>query len=235
MAADTEDREDTEPDPPNRLSILISLGTVVAIVVLVLSVNPLRQALGDALSGDTATLRADLEGLGAAGVAIVLGLALAHSVVFYPAEILNAAAGFVYGFWPAIALMMAGWMLNGLVCHQIGRHAARPLLLRSLGEDRYERYERAIARGGITLLIGVRLVPIIPFSFVCYVAGSARVPLPTFAWTTAVGYLPITALFVYLGSRLEHLSPTDPAIWGGALTLILLMLITRRVLPMLGE
>lgn len=201
-------------------------------VALALVLQPLRDAVGDAISGDTDSLRQDLRDLGAAGAAIVLALAIFHAVVFYPAEILDAAAGFVYGFWLALPLVMAGWLLNGIICHQVGNYAARPLLLRLLGASRFERYEGAIGRGGVTLLIGMRLVPIIPFSLFSYVAGSARVPLSTFVWTTVVGYLPITALFVLLGSRLEELSPTDPVIWIGAAVLIAMLLITRRVLPM---
>ena len=56
----------------------------------------------------------------------------------------------------------------------------------------------------MTLLLAMRLIPIIPFSLFSIVAGAARVPLPTFLWTTVVGYLPLTALFVYLGSQLEE-------------------------------
>jgi uncharacterized membrane protein YdjX (TVP38/TMEM64 family) len=54
-------------------------------------------------------------------------------------------------------------------------------------------------------------------------------------WTTAVGYIPITAVFVYLGSKLEELSPTDPLLWGGAAVLIVLLLITRRLQRTLGD
>lgn len=234
MAADAEEEHAHHHDPPPRIAILAGLGLLVVLAVLVLAVHPLRNAASDALSGDTGALRADLKGLGFPGVVLVLALAMVHAIVWYPAEILNAAAGFVYGFWPALALMTAGWLLNGVLCHQIGRHAARPVLNRLLRRDRLDRWERAIERGGITLLLGVRLVPIIPFSLISYVAGSARVPLGRFIWTTVVGYLPLTALFVYLGTRLESLSPTDPVIWGGALVLIGLMLVTRKVLPMLG-
>ena len=53
--------------------------------------------------------------------------------------------------------------------------------------------EDAIDRGGATLLLAARLVPIVPFSLTGIVAGAARVPLWRFTWTTAVGYLPITA------------------------------------------
>lgn len=234
MTGETETTSAGQPEQPTRLAVFVSIAAIVAIVALVLIVGPLRNAVGDAISGDTASLRQDLRDLGATGVLVVLALALVHAVVFYPAEILDAAAGFVYGFWWALPLVMFGWLLNGIVCHQVGRYAARPALLRLLSEERFTRYEAAVARGGVTLLLGMRLVPIVPFSLFSYVAGSARVPIRTFIWTTLVGYLPITALFVLLGSRLEELSLADPVIWIGAVVLIVLLLVTRRVMPMLG-
>jgi uncharacterized membrane protein YdjX (TVP38/TMEM64 family) len=213
------------------IPIVAALAAAVLIIGLVLLIHPLRHAVGNALSGDSAALRADLHGIG--GVILVLVLALAHVVIWYPAEILDAAAGFVYGFWFGLPLMMLGWVLSGIVCHQIGRHAARPALIRIFGNDRFMSYERAIERGGVTLLLAMRMVPIVPFSLFGFVAGSARVPLPTFIWTTLVGYLPLTALFVYLGSRLEELSINDPAIWLGAAALIFFILVTRRVMPII--
>jgi uncharacterized membrane protein YdjX (TVP38/TMEM64 family) len=221
-------------EPPPRIAVVSGIAVLVFLVVLVLTVHPLRDAAGEALSGDTEALRADLKSLGFGGVLLVLGLAAVHAIVWYPAEILNAAAGFVYGFWPALVLVMTGWLMNGIICHQIGRHAARPALNRILQEERLERWEQAVERGGVTLLLAIRLVPVVPFSLISYVAGSARVPLGRFVWTTAVGYIPLTALFVYLGTRLEDLSPTDPAIWGGAIVLILLLVVTKRVLPAFG-
>lgn len=235
MAAEREAEEGAEPAAPARVAVIASAACLAALVLLVLVVPPLRQGVGDALSGDTAALRADLNDLGAAGVAMIFALALVHAVIFFPAEILNAAAGFVYGFWWAMPLMMAAWMANGILCHQIGRHAARPVLLRLLREERVIRYERVVAGGGAVLLIAIRLVPIVPFSLFSYVLGSARVPLFTFVWTTAVGFIPLTGLFVLLGSRLEELSPTDPVIWGGTAVLIALLLVTRKVMPLLGE
>ena len=70
----------------------------------------------------------------------------------------------------------------------------------------------------------MRLIPIFPFSIVCYAAGAARVPLWRYLWTTAVGYLPITAISVYFGTRLEGLSLTDPLVIGTAVGLLALLL-----------
>jgi uncharacterized membrane protein YdjX (TVP38/TMEM64 family) len=34
-----------------------------------------------------------------------------HAVVPFPSELVNAAAGFVYGFWIAFPLALFGWLL----------------------------------------------------------------------------------------------------------------------------
>ncbi len=196
---------------------------ILALAILVLAVAPLREAASAAIQGDNAQVRHQIDRLGAAGPLLILVLTLLHAVVFYPAEIVDAAAGFAYGFFPALALMSVGWILSGLICWAVGRHVARPLLDRWLGEERFERVERAIERGGPSLLIAMRLIPILPFSIVSYAAGAARVPAWRFAWTTGLGYLPITAIAVYFGTRLEGLSLTDPLVLGSALALLALL------------
>ena len=198
--------------------------------MLVLAIPELRDAFEAALQGDTDEVRHQIDDLGVAGPLLILGLALIHTVVFYPAEIVDAAAGFAYGFFPALALMMFGWLLSGLVCFAVGRSVARPLLDRWFGAERFERIEAAIERGGPTLLLAMRLIPIVPFSLVSYAAGAARVPLWRFVWTTTVAYMPITALSVYFGTRLEGLSLTDPLVLGSAAALLALLLVGHRIM-----
>ena len=104
---------------------------------------------------------------------ITLILALAHVVIWYPAEILDAAVGYVYGFWGGLVLVMIGWIGNGLLAYWVGRHAARPVLYRFIGRHRFERLEELVESGGIALLLGMRVVPVVPFSFFSIVAGAA--------------------------------------------------------------
>lgn len=212
------------PPRPSLTAVATTLAGIVLLAALVLLVPALRDAFEAAVRGDTAEVRSRLKDLGVAGPLLILALALIHAVVFYPAEIVDAPAGFVYGFFPALALMMFGWLLSGLLCFAVGHTVARPLLDRWLGTERFERTEAMIERGGPTLLIAVRLIPIVPFSLVSYAAGAARVPVWRFIWTTAVGYLPITALAVYFGTRLEGLGLTDPLVLGTAAALLALLL-----------
>jgi len=200
-----DDTQRVENPKPSLLAVGTTLAGVALLAALVFAVPALHDAAVAAIHGDTEEVRHQIHSLGVAGPLLILVLALVHAVVFYPAEIVDAAAGLVYGFLPALALMMFGWLLSGLVCFAIGRSVARPLLDRWLGAARFERTEQRIERGGAKVLIAARLIPILPFSLVSYAAGAARVPTWRFIWTTAVGYLPITVISVYFGTKLDLL------------------------------
>lgn len=203
--------------------ILIGIGVALAI-------PSLRGAMSDAFHGDTAAVRQDLNG-NAAGALLVVWLALVHVIVWYPAEILDAAVGYVFGFGVGFPLVLGSWILSGLASYAVGRHFARPVLYRFVGEERFRRIERVIHRGGVLALLAVRLIPIMPFSLMGYVCGAARIPLWRFTWTTAVGYAPITAYFTYVGSKLEGFSAEDPVLWIGGGALILCIFGMRFLLP----
>jgi uncharacterized membrane protein YdjX (TVP38/TMEM64 family) len=219
--------------------IAITLAGVAMMAAIVVAVDPLRDSVAAALQGDHDEVRNQIDELGFWGPLLILALAVLHAIVFYPAEIVDAAAGFAYGFFPALALVTVGWMLSALLAYWVGTRVARPLLDRWFGLERFERFEAMIERGGVTLLLALRLIPIVPFSLVCYAAGAARVPLWRFVWTTLVGYMPITALAVYFGTRLEGMRFTDPVVIGSVVALLALLLvgnwIVRRQAAANGE
>jgi uncharacterized membrane protein YdjX (TVP38/TMEM64 family) len=193
------------------LAVIVSVGALVAVCLLV---HPVREALGHAASGDTSALREQLRGTGVAGILLLYSLMLAHALVPFPAEITNLVAGFAYGIPGAMAICATGWFLSALLTYAVGRHAGRPVIVRLAGERRVEQAEALMERGGWPALLILRLLPVVPFSGVGYVAGATNVPLGRFAWTSAVGAIPLIAIAVVLGSRLEHFSVTDPLVWG---------------------
>jgi uncharacterized membrane protein YdjX (TVP38/TMEM64 family) len=206
------------------LEIGIAAGGCALIAALVLAVPALRHASIAALHGETSEVRHQIKSLGAWGPVIIVSLGVIHSVVPYPAEIVNAAAGFAYGFFGGLGIVSIGWMISAMVCYWFGTGVARPLLDRWFGAMRFAAYERMVERGGITLLIALRLLPIVPFSLISAAMGAARVPFVRYCWTTAVGFLPITALAVYFGTRLEGIRFTDPAVIGAIVGVVVLLL-----------
>jgi uncharacterized membrane protein YdjX (TVP38/TMEM64 family) len=211
------------------LAVIVSIAVLGAIGLLV---HPVREAAGHAASGDTTALREQLRGTGASGVLLLYALMLLHVVLLFPAEIINLVAGFTYGIPVAMAICVSGWFASAMGTYALGRVAGRPLVAKLAGAERLAAAEALMERGGWTALLLLRLLPIVPFSGVGYVAGATHVPVGRFAWTSAVGAIPLIALAVVLGSRLEHFSITDPLVWGmlGGFTALFLVShpLTRR-------
>jgi uncharacterized membrane protein YdjX (TVP38/TMEM64 family) len=212
-----------------RTELLFGLATIVLGVAILLLVPQLRHCATLVLHGRFTGLRNYINSLGAGGVGLILGLMLLHSVVFfYPSEIVTTTAGYVYGFWGGLGLALVGWFLCALLSYALGRAVGGPLLQRLLGR-RFEGLVEAVDRGGASFLLSARLIPIVPFSLLGYVAGAARVSLWRFAWTTVVGYLPLTILVSFLGSRAQTLSTSDPLLWAAVVALIALVVGERLV------
>lgn len=229
MSQGSSDMQPAERARPSLLAVGATLAGTALLTVLVFTVPALHDVAVAAIHGEGEEVRTQIDDLGISGPLLIIGLGLVHMVVLFPAEMVDAAAGFAYGFLPGVVLMTVCWLISGIACWAIGRSVARPLLDRWFGTARFERTEAAIERGGVTLLLAVRLLPIMPFSLVSYAAGAARVPAWRFVWTTAVGYLPITAIAVYFGTRLEGLSLTDPLVFGVAAAFLLLLWVGHRI------
>ena len=214
---------DTRPTPSSarrgRLELAAGIATIVLCLGLIAVVPQLRHSVSLALHGHFGALRSYIKSLGAGGLALLLGLMVAHAVIFYPSEIVTATAGFVYGFAGGLALAVGGWLVASLVSYALGRTVGRPLLRSILGH-RFVRLERGMEDGGISLLLAGRLIPVVPFALLGYAAGATNVNLWRFCWTTVVGYLPLTTAVTYLGSRAHSFSASDPLIWVSASVLI---------------
>ena len=92
--------------------------------------------------------------------------------------------------------------------------AGRPLAVRLAGEKRVASAEALIDRTGAPALLIARLIPLVPYSLVGYLAGAARVPVWRYTWTSFVGVLPITAAATYLGHALGRPLGLGPAAVG---------------------
>ena len=202
-----------------------SLLSLVALIVVCLTIHPLRDALSAAAHGHLGQLRHQLRAGGVAGPLLLVGVVLAHTIVPFPAEIPTAVAGYVFGFAAALPLMAASFLASALIAYALAEHLGRPAIGRLFGASRLSDGERLLERGGVRVLIGLRLIPLVPFSLVCAIAGLARVPLRRYAWTTVVGMAPQLILVSVFATRLQHPSASDPLLWSAAGGFVLLVLI----------
>ena len=213
----------------NWITILLVLGATVALGALLFSIGPIRDAVSAAAHGDPGGLRRQLDALGATAALVLVGIALVHVIIPFPAEFPTAAAGYVLGFGVAFPLMVAAWTLSCVLAYGLARVLGPPVLDKLVGAERMARADALIDRGGWQILLLARLIPLVPYNLVSFAAGATRVPLGRFTWTTAVGVAPLTALTALLGQRLQSPRLDDPVLWAVLGAVLLLVALAHPV------
>jgi uncharacterized membrane protein YdjX (TVP38/TMEM64 family) len=124
---------------------------------------------------------------------------LQSTVAPLPANVTIAANGLVFGpFWGAL-VSWSSMLLGASVCFALSKKFGKPLAARFAGGS-LEAAEKFFERYGLAAMLGARMLPIIPFDAVSYVAGFVGVPYARFISATAVGTIPSIVIYSYIGS-----------------------------------
>lgn len=130
---------------------------------------------------------------------------VAASVTFVPASMFTMAAGVLFGLLPGVALVMAGAVLGASACFAIARGAGRRFVERRLGQDRrIAAIDRAVGARGFTIVLLLRLTPVIPFSPLNYGLGLTRVRYLHFL-AGSIGMVPAVFMYVSAGAAAGEL------------------------------
>jgi uncharacterized membrane protein YdjX (TVP38/TMEM64 family) len=190
------------------LLLLLAGGTVLAVTVDL-------PAVGE--------VRAWVDGAGPVGwVGMVLGLA-AVLLAPVPRSAVSVLVGVVAGFWPGLALALAGAFLSGLAAFGLSRGLGRTAVLRLAG-PRLARVDRLMVDRGFAAVLVGRLFPLMPFVVLSYGAGLSATRLGPYALATAVGLVPSTIVQVGIGASAGLLAEQATAVTAGLIGVVALVL-----------
>jgi uncharacterized membrane protein YdjX (TVP38/TMEM64 family) len=144
-----------------------------------------------------ATRGAGLAGLLVHGAAYVVAALLG-----IPVSPLTIAGGAAYGPLGGAALGVAAATGGACCAFLVGRLVARDPHALARGEGRIARAARAIGRGGLRLVLLLRLAPVVPFSVLNFAFGATPTRLSAFAAGSVVGSIPSQLGYALLGAVL---------------------------------
>lgn len=180
----------------------------------------------------TEELRTFVDSTGVLGPLVFVLLYVAVTVLFVPGTVLSVAAGALFGPVLGTLLTLLGAVGGAVAAFEVARRLGRERLRARLGE-RMAGSDRWVQRQGLSGVIALRLLPVVPFNALNYAFGLASVSRRDHLVGTAVGIVPGTVAFVALGSSVGD--PGSPAFLGSVAAVVLLVAVsayrTRRAAP----
>ena len=181
------------------LGLLIAVGILAVLFLVALS-------LGWDLGISVQDIEDRILSWGSWGIAGSIGLMVLHSFVPFPAEFLALANGMLYGPVWGIAITWTGAMLGAFAAFGLARWLGRPFVARMVARRDWVVLDDWAAHQGGKMVLLARFIPVIAFNLINYAAGLTRMSWWTFAWTTGIGILPMTALMVIMGDNIDTLA-----------------------------
>lgn len=153
-----------------------------------------------------------IHGLGIWGYPLAVALMTVVALLPVPAEIPAAMNGMLFGPAGGIAITWTGAMAGAWISFELSRRYGRPLVARMVPASGLLRVDALVQRASWPGLLVARLIPVIAFTALNWGVGLTACRRPTFLWTTALGILPGTILFVYSGEGLARLYVRHPVL-----------------------
>jgi len=125
------------------------------------------------------------------------------------ALVLTLACGFLFGAWVGTAVAVTGATTGATAAFLGARYLFADAARRRMG-PRLRRLAAGFEAEGMSYMLFLRLVPIFPFWLVNLAPALTSLGTRTFVLATALGIVPGSFVYCYLGARLSTLrSPSD--------------------------
>ena len=191
--------------------------------LLLLAVLLVAGSIAGALAGATspAGLQDAFAGSGVLGALAYAGLYAGLTVMLVPGSALTIAAGAIFGPIVGTLVSVAGALAGATAAFAVARRTARASVQQVQGE-RMARVQRRLRAHGLMSIIALRLVPLVPFNVLNYLAGASAIRARDYVAGTAIGIIPGAIAFATLGGSIGD--PGSPAFIAAAALVVALTL-----------
>jgi uncharacterized membrane protein YdjX (TVP38/TMEM64 family) len=167
---------------------------LVAITLSILSaILPVREWIRDFVGW--------VQQLGPIGVIIFIFAYALATVLFLPGWIFTVSAGLIYGILEGTLVALSGAVIGSALAFLVARYLLRQNIQEITRKNpRFAAIDEAIGKNGWKIVGLLRLSPLIPFNLSNYFYGITSISFRSYVLVSAVGMIPGTLLYAYLGA-----------------------------------
>lgn len=164
---------------------------------------------------------------------VVAFIAVVVSTAFFVpgATVITIVGGYLFGVTMGTVYLLVGATLGATLAFLSAQYLIGNWIQHRFQEP-LKAFNKEVTRHGHNYLITFRMVPVMPFFLVNYLAGITKMPLGRFMWTTALGMFPGTVVYCFAGRELGDIESPDD-IMSPRLMVALSLLALFAVLPVL--
>lgn len=156
-------------------------------------------------------------------VLIFMGIYCLQVAIFLPGDaLLTLLGGFLFGSVLGTLYVNVGATSGATLALLASRYLFRDWI-ESRFKERFNSVRKGFAQHAFNYLVGLRLIPVMPFWLVNLLAGLTQMKVLSYVLATSLGMLPASFVYAYAGQQLGSLnSPGEVTSPGVILALILL-------------
>lgn len=200
---------------------------LVGLVVFIVLITAIVVAIWPTLSivfepGGVETLIELITSQGPLGVLILLGMQLLQIIVaFIPGEVVQIAAGMMYGpLWGSVVILV-GCVLSSMVVYELVHKLGAPFVRSMVGEKQLLKFRQFELSGkfGVTVFI-LFLIPGFPKDVLTYIVPLSDMNLRTFLLLSMIGRTPGVIISTYAAAGLAD---------GNIVTSVIIFVVTALI------
>jgi uncharacterized membrane protein YdjX (TVP38/TMEM64 family) len=146
----------------------------------------------------------------------------------FPISILSLAGGLAFGaVWGTVYTVFSA-TLGAIISFYIAKHLGSRWLKKTTDSSpsRIEKWQKQLKEKGFFYILLLRIIPILNFDLVSYVAGISRLKLRSYIFATMLGVLPGTLAYNLLGDSFIRGN-------GTAITIAIVLVLLVACIPIL--
>ncbi len=188
-------------------------------------------------SGGSDRVVENVRGAGFAGFLILLGIQFLQVVVaFIPGEVVQVAAGILYGPWIGGLIILLGCVISSAFVFVLVRKLGMPFVQSMVSTKHLEKFRAFEQSGKLNAIVFVLfLVPGLPKDVFTYLVPLTDMPMRTFLLLSNIGRIPGILVSTYAASGLTQGRYLESAVIFGvaAIVAILGIVFRGRIMKML--
>jgi len=157
------------------------------------------------------SFKAKIDSLGVWGPIVYIVFYVIRPLVLFPAAVLSASAGVIWGVKGLIYLLIGAY-ISAFAEFLIARYVARDSIERLL-KGKAAHFDKVIEKNGFIAVLLIRLIPNLPWDVQNLGLGLTKVKFRDYILATVIGILPGSFVLVYFGSSFISVLTNPQHFW----------------------